>query len=117
MTDKERLEEIKQIRKNMQEYVNPDGSVEDYPKYDEQALLIVDDSHLDWLIEQAELGIHNEQALINQEQSSDKEIERLRTENKHYRDIIQDFIDYADDYNIAKAEKYRLRKTLEREEE
>lgn len=47
MTDKDRLEEIKQIRKNMQEYVNPDGSVENYPKYDEQALLIVDDSHLD----------------------------------------------------------------------
>ena len=39
-------------------------------------------------------------------------IEGLYEENQRYREIIQDFIDYADDYNIAKAEKYRLRKAL-----
>ena len=43
-------------------------------------------------------------------------IEGLYEENKRYREIIQDFIDYADDYNIAKAEKYRLRKALEESE-
>ena len=39
-------------------------------------------------------------------------IKKLEQQNKRYREIIQDFIDYADDYNIAKAEKYRLRKAL-----
>ena len=43
-------------------------------------------------------------------------IEGLYEENKRYREIIQDFIDYADDYNIAKVEKYRLRKALEKTE-
>lgn len=52
--DKKRLEVIKQIRENMQEFVDSDGYVEDYPRYDEQALFIVDDGHLDWLIEQTE---------------------------------------------------------------
>ena len=49
--------------------------------------------------------------------ASDYKFENLKLEqqNKRYREIIQDFIDYADDYNIAKAEKYRLRKELESE--
>jgi len=41
---------------------------------------------------------------------------KLEQQNKYYREIIQDFIDYADDYNIAKVEKYHLRKALESEE-
>ena len=49
--------------------------------------------------------------------ASDYKFENLKLEqqNKRYREIIQDFIDYADDYNIPKAEKYRLRKALESE--
>ena len=44
-------------------------------------------------------------------------IKKLEKQNKRYREIIQDFIDYTDDYNIPKAEKYRLRKALESESE
>ena len=40
-------------------------------------------------------------------------IKKLEQQNKRYREIIQDFIDYTDDYSIPKAEKYRLRKALE----
>ena len=49
--------------------------------------------------------------------ASDYKFENLKLEkqNKRYREIIQDFIDYTDDYNIPKAEKYRLRKELESE--
>ena len=43
-------------------------------------------------------------------------IKKLEQQNKRYREIIQDFIDYTDDYNIPKAEKYRLRKALEKSE-
>lgn len=39
--------------------------------------------------EQAERGIYNEQALINQEMSSDREIERMRKQNKRYRKAIE----------------------------
>ena len=51
--------------------------------------------------------------------ASDYKIENLKLEqqNKRYCEIIQDLIDYADDYNIPKAEKYRLRKELESESE
>ena len=50
--------------------------------------------------------------------ASDYKFENLKLEkqNKRYREIIQDFIDYTDDYNIPKAEKYRLRKALEESE-
>lgn len=39
-----------------------------------------------------------------------KEIEQ---QNKRYRDIIKDFIDYSEDYNISRVEKYHLQKSLE----
>lgn len=42
-------------------------------------------------------------------------IRKLEQQNKHYRDIIQDFIDHADDYNISRVEKYHLCKALESE--
>lgn len=56
MTDKERLEQLK------------NGSV-------------FDNDDINWLMQQAELREYAEQALINQEKSSDAEIERLRNLN------------------------------------
>lgn len=55
--------------------------------------------------------------LVSYHQGKQKEAEDLnepyRHQNKRYREIIQDFIDHAEDYNISRVEKYRLRKLLE----
>ena len=40
-------------------------------------------------------------------------LEGMYEENKRYREIIQDFIDHAEDYNVTRVEKYNLRKALE----
>ena len=77
------------------------------------------DKDIEWLIEQAERVEELEkveyalQETYRQEREYSKKLEQ---QNKYYREIIQDFIDYADDYNIAKVEKYHLRKALESEE-
>ncbi len=89
----ERLEEIKQIRKNMQEFVDFDGYVEDYPRYDEQALFIVDDGHLDWLIEQVErvqeLEEQNQGLHIMYDVRLAK-FDKLEQQNKRQRKLIKD---------------------------
>ena len=92
MTDKERLEEIKNVR---------------WENLKTSQIL-----HVKWLIERAQ-ELEN---LNDAFDDLDSDYVDLQEENKRYREIIQDFIDYADDYNIAKAEKYRLRKALEKTE-
>ena len=96
MTDKERLEEIKNVR---------------WENLKTSQIL-----HVKWLIEQAE-RVQELEELEKAFGELDSDYIDLQEENKRYREIIQDFIDYADDYNIAKAEKYRLRKALESESE
>lgn len=124
MTDKERLEEIKQIRNDMEEYMNPDGSVEDYSRYDELALFIIDD-YLDYLIKQAERvqnlkeiknnainqidvtqernkrleeRVRDLEKNIEQEYNNHKDLESgLLRQNKCYREAIERIKKYAND--------------------
>ena len=88
---KERLEEIKRIRKNMQEFVDSDGCVVDYPRYDEQALLISDEGHLDWLIEQAE-RVQELEELEQEYIELNNDFTKLALENKRYREALEEIM-------------------------
>lgn len=110
---KERLEEIK---KNAVDY------------YD---CITLNQEDFIWIIEQAERVqflkeqrdalrrlylIEKERVQELEEESYNAHLERLldrkEQQNKRYREIIQDFIDHAEDYNIARVEEYSLRKAL-----
>ena len=47
----ERLEEISRLISERDKHVNKDGTIDSYPDYDEWALLINEEGHVDWLIE------------------------------------------------------------------
>src|SRR5699024_7868870 len=98
---KERLEEIRQRLVLLHNAADVDDETKSY---------IFEYLKVEWLIER----VQELEEDIEQEYSNHKDLEvSLLKENKRYREIIQDFIDHAEDYNIAKVEKYHLRKALE----
>ena len=102
-----RLEEIKQRLVLLHNAADVDDETKNY---------IFEDLKVEWLIERVQGLEGDKKALGVLIEETAKIAWNIEQQNKRYRKIIQDFIDYADDYNIAKAEKYHLRKALESEE-
>ncbi len=103
--DKERLEEIEKRISNIS--TGMPTQVITWQGWKDVKTLFEDDYK--YLVEQAERVPMLETSIKRLNSKSN----RLEEQNKHYREIIQDILDHANDFKIPRLEQTHLKQSLE----
>lgn len=103
----ERLEEISRLISERDKHVNKDGTIDSYPDYDEWALLINEEGHVDWLIEKV-------QELELKLSISNTKMNQFHWEKRRYKEAFKYSLRFVKNSRIGLDEKLIIQNQLKR---